>query len=65
MPTRVGKELSNRRCLQIACRSSHTLFLTDTVSVQLISDVLEHDVLRTWVCTGHGLQCKTVTFYKA
>ena len=47
MPTRVGKELSNRRCLQIACGSSHTLFLTDTVSVQLISDVLEHDVLRT------------------
>lgn len=36
IPTRVCKELSNRKCLQIACGSSHTLFLTDTVSTLML-----------------------------
>jgi len=31
-PTRVCKELASKSILQIACGSSHTLFLTDTVS---------------------------------
>jgi len=31
VPTRVYKGLSGARCLQIACGSSHTLFLTDMV----------------------------------
>ncbi len=34
VPTRVHKGLADKKCLQIACGSSHTMFLADTVSIQ-------------------------------
>ena len=32
VPTRIVRQLSSQRCLQIACGSCHTLFLTDMVN---------------------------------
>ncbi|XP_064403287.1 uncharacterized protein LOC135348856 isoform X2 [Halichondria panicea] len=51
-PTRVGKELSSRRIRQVACGSSHTLFLTDMGQVYVNG---EGDCGQLGLGTRHGI----------
>lgn len=56
VPTRIVRQLSSQRCLQIACGSCHTLFLTDMVNIIFSNLEIFYHLLAT-VCTLCRVRC--------